>query len=115
MSIQSIETYLNKYDFASLFFYYSQQIEKWFNPNTFDWKLSYMLAIECNEQFDLWWNPHKYNFAHSYFLVKYCKNNICKWYPYIENKASYFDNFSPEELLILQENNIEIEYLTSTE
>jgi hypothetical protein len=56
-------------------------IKQWFNPDTFDWSWSELLAQYCFDYFEIWWDPEKYEWdGYSDYLVEFCPEHIKTWF-----------------------------------
>lgn len=68
----------------------SKKLEDWFNKDTFDWRLSFMLAEHRSDEFEKWFNKDKYDYENdSLELVKYCSKYFDKWFDI--DKFKFFD------------------------
>ena len=59
---------------------YSEDFDKWWNADEFDWNQSWVLAEYCAEYFDIWWDPDKFDWDASRALVYYCADKFDKWW-----------------------------------
>lgn len=66
-------------------------IREWFDPDTFDWVYSNLLARSCSKDFDLWYDPDTFNWFYGHYLARNCSEHFTKWFNHetfnwLENK-----------------------------
>lgn len=66
-------------------------IKEWFDPETFDWKYGYLLAVHCHNEFKIWFDPTKYNWTASSrrIIATYCIRYIDIWFDSSRFSKSY--------------------------
>tara|TARA_R110002020_G_scaffold96724_7_gene231321 strand:- start:1597 stop:1869 length:273 start_codon:yes stop_codon:yes gene_type:complete len=72
----------------------ADDLTAWFDPKTFDWDYSEMLAKYGHKEFELWWDADMFEWYYNNYLVKYCLAYIDIWYDSSKFSKSY------DELLI---------------
>jgi len=58
----------------------NDNFESWFDPKTFDWEESWLLAKYCSDYFNIWWDGEKFNWEYSWELSCYCSEYFELWW-----------------------------------